>query len=180
MGQHEPKAIAEQLLIDVVLGRQRMLDPYVLPWHIEFLRYEHRKRRLDALPHLSARHGHRDDAVFADLHVGIERVLTWSKVLQQWIGAGLVQPITDDESSTDNDGRSDQKVAPAGAHHLPLSAVFISFQAAFTASRMREYVPQRHKLPASAASISSSLGSRPWRRKASSSATVVMIWPDWQ
>jgi len=44
------------------------------------------------------------------------------------------------------------------------------------ARRMRRYVPQRHRLPAIAASISASVG----RGRVASSAAADMICPDWQ
>src|SRR5262249_54897235 len=74
--------------------------------------------------------------------------------------------------------RATARVTPtAGTDHVPSTLIPTLAAAAFTAFRMRGYVPQRHKLPLSAASMSSSVSARPSLRRVPSSATVVMIWP---
>ncbi len=112
-----------------------------------------------------------DDAVFTYVDINIGRDAVDPRCVGSVFGlASGRHRQCQDESATCLPGPF-QEITPANVldipHDCPSAARWI-------ASRIRVYVPQRHKLPLMALSISSSLGSG----LPASKATALMICPD--
>src|SRR5204863_9615884 len=147
--------------------RRRVLAAHPRPVAVELLGDQDREPGPDALAHLGVREHDRHRVVRADAQERVRRRRRRRTLRARYAAHDPRNVKTQDEPA----GRL-QEAAPRDRHLPPRCRR----AATWIASRTRWYVPQRQTLPDIAASMSSSLGSDCF----ASSATAVMIWPDWQ
>ncbi len=167
------------VLVAVALVGQGLDHAHAVEVGVHLVGHDHGQRGPDALAHLGA--------VGHDLHLprSLER---HEQVETERLGVGgrrrrALGAQAEDQRPRPQTGQL-QELAPTHELHPPGLARAIrprhprrhSAAALRTASRIRRYVPQRQRLPASAESISWSVGLGFSRR----SAAAVMIWPTWQ
>ena len=173
---------------------RRLFDGNIAPGGVEFLGDDHRQRRLHALANLGIL-GIEDDAFGVDAHIAVrlqrparggrarqgerqhEATADEACELHELTAVELVDAQRPVDSALALAGHGGDRFIDAcvteRAHVRPS---FMLAAAVLTPSRMRTYVPQRHRLPAIAASIAASSGSGLVRN----SASAAMIWPAWQ
>nr|WP_246159116.1 hypothetical protein [Reyranella soli] len=121
------------IAVDAVL--RRVFDAHLVPARIHLLSHQHGQRRLHALSHLGARHGHDHAVVARDLHPAAQARFVRLDVEQRAIAQPIAlagKPETDTQQASTGDAADDRHAPGPLLHGAPPSKA----AARWTARRM--------------------------------------------